>query len=135
MAIVQTLVTSAKQNALTAITTGTLKMALYTADANLDQGTAVYTTANEVVGGGYTAGGQVLTNVTVNVSDSVAYLSFDNVVWTPASFTARAALIYNASNADAALAVLDFGSDKTATTSFTVQIPANTVTSALIRFT
>src|SRR5574343_659274 len=100
MAIVQTLVTSAKQNALT----------------------AVYTTANEVVGGGYTAGGQVLTNVTVNVSDSVAYLSFDNVVWTPASFTARAALIYNASNADAALAVLDFGSDKTATTSFTVQI-------------
>lgn len=134
MAIVQTLVTSAKQNALTAITTGTLKMALYTADANLDQGTAVYTTANEVVGGGYTAGGQVLTNVTVNVSDSVAYLSFDNVVWTPASFTARAALIYNASNADAALAVLDFGSDKTATTSFTVQMPANTVTSALIRF-
>src|SRR5574343_1122440 len=122
MAIVQTLVTSAKQNALTAITTGTLKMALYTADANLDQGTAVYTTANEVVGCGYTAGGQVLTNVTVNVSDSVAYLSFDNVVWTPASFTARAALIYNASNADAALAVLDFGSDKTATTSFTVQI-------------
>ena len=93
MAIVQTLVTSAKQNALTAITTGTLKMALYTADANLDQGTTAYTTANEVVGGGYTAGGQVLTNVAVNVSDSVAYLSFDNVVWTPASFTATSALI------------------------------------------
>jgi hypothetical protein len=86
------------------------------------------------VGTGYTAGGNVVTNVTVLTSGTTAYLDFDNVVWNPANFTARGALIYNTSLGNLAVAVLDFGSDKTATTTFTVQTPANTADAALIRF-
>jgi hypothetical protein len=134
MAFDQTLTTRAKLVALQALATGTLKMALYTADANLGAGTLVYSTANEVVGTGYTAGGNVLTNVTVLASDTTAYLDFDNVVWNPANFTARGALIYNTSLSNLAVAVLDFGADKTTTTTFTVQTPANTADAALIRF-
>jgi hypothetical protein len=133
MAFDQTLTTQAKFAALQALATGTLKMALYTADADLGAGTLTYTTANEVVGTGYTAGGNVLTGVTVQQSGTTAFLDFDNVVWNPANFTARGALIYNTSLGNLAVAVLDFGADKTATTSFTVQMPANTATSALIR--
>lgn len=127
--------TQAKFDALQYLATGTLKMALYTALADLGESTSVYTTANEVVGGGYVAGGETITGVTVQKSDAVAYLDFADVVWTPASFTARGALIYNTSLGNLAIAVLDFGSDKTSTTSFTVQMPANTSTSALIRLT
>ena len=134
MAFDQTLTTQAKLVALQALATGTLKMALYTADANLGAGTLVYSTANEVVGTGYTAGGNVLTNVTVLASGTTAYLDFDNVVWNPANFTARGALIYNTSLGNLAVAVLDFGADKTTTTTFTVQTPANTADAALIRF-
>ena len=134
MAIEQTLTTQAKLIALQALSTGTLKMALYTANADLNAGTLVYTTANEVVGTGYTAGGNTLTNVTVLTSDTTAYLDFDDVVWNPAVFTARGALIYNTSLSNLAVAVLDFGADKTTTTTFTVQTPANTATAALIRF-
>jgi hypothetical protein len=108
-------------------------MALYTANADLGAGTLVYTTANEVVGTGYTAGGNVITGVTVLTSDTTAYLDFNDVVWNPAGFTARGALIYNTSLGNLAVAVLDFGADKTTTTTFTVQVPANTATSALIR--
>jgi hypothetical protein len=135
MAFDQTLTTQAKLVALQALATGTLKMALYTADADLGAGTLTYTTANEVVGTGYTAGGNVLTGVTVLTSGTTAYLDFDNVVWNPAGFTARGALIYNTSLGNLALAVLDFGADKTTTTTFTVQTPANTADAALIRFT
>ena len=134
MAFDQTLTTQAKLVALQALSTGTLKMALYTADADLGAGTLTYTTANEVVGTGYTAGGNVLTGVTVLTSGTTAYLDFDDVVWNPAGFTARGALIYNTSLGNLALAVLDFGADKTTTTTFTVQMPANTATSAIIRF-
>ena len=134
MAFDQTLTTQAKLVALQALATGTLKMALYTADADLGAGTLVYSTANEVVGAGYTAGGNVLTNVTVLASGTTAYLDFDNVVWTPANFTARGALIYNTTLGNLAVAVLDFGADKTTTTTFTVQTPANTADAALIRF-
>jgi hypothetical protein len=134
MAFDQTLTTQAKLVALQALATGTLKMALYTADANLGAGTLVYSTASEVVGTGYTAGGNVLTNVTVLTSGTTAYLDFDNVVWNPAGFTARGALIYNTSIGNLAVAVLDFGADKTTTTTFTVQTPANTADAALIRF-
>jgi hypothetical protein len=133
MAFDQTLTTQAKLVALQALSTGTLKMALYTADADLGAGTLVYTTANEVVGTGYTAGGNVITGVTVLTSDTTAYLDFNDVVWNPAGFTARGALIYNTSLGNLAVAVLDFGADKTTTTTFTVQVPANTATSALIR--
>jgi hypothetical protein len=134
MAFDQTLTTQAKLAALQALATGPLKMALYTADADLGAGTLTYTPTNEVVGTGYDAGGKPLTGVTVLTSGTTAYLDFDNVVWDPAAFTARGALIYNTSLGDLAVAVLDFGSDKTATTSFTVQLPANTVDSALLRF-
>ena len=134
MAFDQTLTTQAKLVALQALATGTLKMALYTANADLGAGTLVYTTTDEVVGTGYTAGGKVLTNVTVLTSDTTAYLDFDNVVWDPSNFTARGALIYNTSLGNLAVAVLDFGADKTTTTTFTVQTPANTPDAALIRF-
>jgi hypothetical protein len=133
MAFDQTLTTQSKLVALQALATGTLKMALYTADADLGAGTLTYTTANEVVGTGYTAGGNVITGVTVLTSGTTAYLDFDDVVWNPAGFTARGALIYNTSLGNLAVAVLDFGADKTTTTTFTVQMPANTATSALIR--
>ena len=134
MAFDQTLTTQAKLVALQALATGTLKMALYTADADLGAGTLIYSTANEVVGTGYTAGGNVVTGVTVLTSGTTAYLDFDNVVWNPANFTARGALIYNTSLGNLAVAVLDFGADKTTTTTFTVQTPANTADAALIRF-
>jgi hypothetical protein len=133
MAFDQTLTTQAKLVALQALATGTLRMALYTADADLGAGTLTYTTANEVVGTGYVAGGNTLTNVTVLTSGTTAYLDFDDVVWNPAGFTARGAIIYNTSLGNLAVAVLDFGADKTTTTTFTVQMPANTASSALIR--
>jgi hypothetical protein len=134
MSLEQTLTTQAKLIALQTLATGTLKMALYTGSANLGADTLVYTTANEIVGTGYTAGGNTLTNVTVRSSGTTVYLDFDDVVWNPAAFTTRGALIYNTSLSNLAVAVLDFGADKTTTTTFTVQTPANTATSALIRF-
>jgi hypothetical protein len=134
MSFDQTLTTQAKFIALQYLATGTLKMALYTANADLNADTLVYSTANEVVGAGYVAGGNILTGVTVVTSGTTAYLDFADTTWNPANFTARGALIYNTSLGNLAVAVLDFGADKTATTSFTVQMPANTATSALIRF-
>lgn len=134
MSIIQGLTTQAKYAALAYLAEGTLKMALYTASADLNGDTLVYTSSNEVVGTGYTAGGKSLTGVTISKSGSTAYLDFDDVTWNPASFTARCALIYNPAYGNLAVAVLDFGSDKTATTTFTVQAPANTATSAVIRF-
>ena len=134
MAFDQTLTTQAKFNALGYLAEGTLKMALYTANADLGADTLVYSTANEVVGTGYTAGGKVLTGVTVSKSGTTAYLDFTDVVWDPANFTARGALIYNTNLGNLAVAVLDFGADKTTTTTFTVQTPANTADAALIRF-
>ena len=133
MAILQTMPTEAKLQALQALATGTLKMALYTANADLGSDTLVYTSTGEVVGTGYTAGGNPLTGVTVQKSGATAFLDFDNVVWNPANFTARAALIYNTTLSNLAVCVLDFGSDKTTTTIFTVQTPANTATAALVR--
>lgn len=114
----------------------TIKMALYTASANLSQATTAYnvSTPGQVSGVGYISGGVVLTNVQVLLSGTTAYVTFDNPVWPIASFTCRGALIYNASKADRAIAVLDFGSDKTASGSFTVQLPAATATTALLRF-
>jgi hypothetical protein len=111
----------------------TIKVALYTSAADLSESTTAYSATNEITGTGYVAGGQVMTGVTVNSSVSVAYVNFSNVVWSPAQFTARGALIYNASKADRAIAVLDFGSDKSTSTTFTLSMPANTATSALIR--
>ena len=114
--------------------TDTLKLALYTAAADLSQATTAYTATGEVVGTGYTATGNTLTNVQVLLSGTTAYVTFDNPVWSGASFVCRGALIYNASEANRAIAVLDFGADKTASGTFTVQLPAATAASALLRF-
>lgn len=108
------------------------KIALYTANADLNAATLVYTTDNEVVGTGYTAGGQVLTVIPPTSSGTTAYISFNNIVWTSSSFVVRGALIYNATTL-AAVAVLDFGSDKTATGIFPVTFPTPTATTAVIR--
>ena len=118
-------------------TTQSYKIALYTGLANLDNSTTAYTTTGEVVGSGYTAGGKVLTVSQVPVGDTTnntSYVSFSNVTWNPASFTARCALIYN-STTGAAVAVLDFGSDKTNTAAgtFTVTFPTATSTTAILR--
>jgi hypothetical protein len=136
MAIEQTLTTSFKQDILLGVhdlDTDTIKMALYLATANLGAATTLYSVAGETSGTGYTAGGNTLTGVTVLTSGTTAYVDFADPTWNPANFTARGALIYNASKSNKAIAVLDFGSDKTTTTTFTVQMPANTATSALIR--
>jgi hypothetical protein len=109
------------------------KVALYTALADLSYATLIYTTVGEVVGTGYTAGGQTLTVIPPQTSDQTAYLSFVDVTWNPASFTCRGALIYN-STTNAAVAVLDFGADKSPTTSFTVTFPTNNASNAIIRF-
>ena len=136
MAFEQTLTTSFKQDILLGVhdlETDTIKMALYLATADLGAATTIYTTTGETSGTGYSAGGKTLTGVTVLTSGTTAYVDFADPSWDPAAFTARGALIYNASKSNKAIAVLDFGSDKTATTVFTVQMPANTATSALIR--
>jgi len=135
MAIVQGQTTSFKKELYQAVhdlSTDTIKMALYTGAASLNLGTTEYTTSNEVVATGYTAGGNTLTGVTVSDANYTAYVNFDNTSWT-AALTARCALIYNASKGNKSIAVIDFGSDKTSTTTFLVTMPANTSTTALIR--
>lgn len=109
------------------------KIALYDANADLNNATTAYTTTNEVSGAGYTAGGIALTpSVGSDTANNVSYITFSNVTWTPASFTCRGALIYN-STTGAAVAVLNFGSDKTSSSSFTIQFPSATSTSAILR--
>ncbi len=132
--ILQTQTTSFKKELYQGIhdlTTDTLKIALYTANADLNETTTVYTTSGEVTGGSYTAGGVTLTGITINSSGFTAYVDFADVVFN-ASVTARCALIYNFSQGNKSIAVLDFGSDKTST-NFTITMPANTATAALIR--
>ena len=115
--------------------TDTIKLALYASNATLNEDTTVYSVTDEVSGPGYSAGGVVLTGVTITVGDGVIYVSFDPAVWDPASFTAAGGLIYNASKGNKSIAVLSFGADKTATNTFTVQMPPNSSSSALLRFT
>ena len=136
MSIVQTQTTSFKAELYPGIhdlTTDVIKIALYDGNANLNADTTVYSSSNEIVYTGYTAGGKVMTGITVNISGYTAYVGFDNVTWDPGAFTARCALIYNSSKGDKSVAVLDFGSDKTTTATFTITMPANTATAALIR--
>jgi hypothetical protein len=108
------------------------KIALYTVNADLSASTTVYTTTDEVVGSGYVAGGKTLTKVTPSLSGSTAIVTFSNVTWNPASFTTRGALIYNATT-NAAVAVLNFGEDKTAANTFTVTFPTADANNAIIR--
>jgi len=110
----------------------TLKMALYTSFASLNADTTVYTTTGEITGTGYTAGGNLVTGATVNTSGYTAYVSFNNVIWTNSSLMARCALLYNVSKGNKSICVIDFGSDKSQV-NFTITMPANTSTAALIR--
>lgn len=112
----------------------TYKIALYTALADLNSQTTAYSSVNEISGTGYTAGGKVLTIIPPSSSTTAntAFVSFLPVTWNPAAFTTRGALIYN-STTNAAVCVLNFGNDKTATNSFTVQFPTANATDAILR--
>jgi len=135
MSIVQTQTTSFKKELYQAVhnlSTDSIYIALYTGNANLNEDTTVYSATNEVVATGYTAGGQALTGVAISSSDYTAYVNWANISWTGA-ITARCALIYNVTQGNKSIAVIDFGADKTSTTTFTITMPANTATTALIR--
>lgn len=114
--------------------TDVLKMALYTEDAVLGPDTTVYTTTQEISGTGYTAGGEILVNVTVSLGNGVAYASFDNPTWLATSFTTRGALIYNVTKSNKSIAVINFGSNQTTLNqNFQIQLPTNNPETALIR--
>ena len=133
--ILQTQTTSFKKELYEAVhnlSTDTIYIALYTGDANLNADTTAYSATNEVVASGYTAGGEALTGVAISSSGYTAYVNWANVSWT-AAITARCALIYNVTQGNKSIAVIDFGADKTSTTTFTITMPANTSTTALIR--
>jgi hypothetical protein len=143
MPIQQGLTNSFKQEMLQAgqnLATDTLRMALYTALSDIGSLTTVYTTANEVVGTGYVAGGVAVTGATISTDTTgpnagTVYVDFNDVAWPGANFTARGALIYNVTRSNKTVAVLDFGSDKTfSAVSNTVVMPVNSATTALIRF-
>ena len=149
MAISQTLATSFKVEILDGIhnfgvgvirastAADTFKIALYSTLATINDTTTVYTTQDEVTGTGYTAAGNTLTISQVPTSTSsetTAWLNFDNSSWTTASFSADGALIYNSTQGNKAVAVLNFGGTKTATAqTFTVTFPASTSDAAIIR--
>ena len=140
MAIQQGLTLAFKQKMLQGqvdLLADTLYIALYTSAASLDRTTSEYTAVGEVVGAGYVAGGTVLTGATImtDAGSNTVFVDFASPSWASAPFTARGALIYNSSQSNATVAVLDFGADKTANSStFTVTMPANTAATALIRF-
>lgn len=140
MAITQAMATSFKQELLTGThnftnsSGDTFKIALFTSSATLGASTTSYSTSNEVTGTGYTAGGMNLTNVTPTTSGTTAFTDFSDVTWPNSSITARGALIYNSTDSDRAVVVLDFGSDITSTNDdFTVQFPVADSSSAIIR--
>jgi hypothetical protein len=111
----------------------TYKIALYDAIATINSETTAYTTTNEITGTGYTAGGKTLApTIGSDTSNNSAYVTFANVTWSPANFTAAGALIYN-STTNASVAVLSFGGQKTASTTFTIEFPAATSTTAVLR--
>ena len=143
MSIAQTTTTSFRVELLQAVhnfDSDTFKIALYTGAANIGPDTVAYTPDGETSGPGYTVGGEVLTVSTTPTSGNnsfgapTAYISFANVAWPVAEFTARGALIYNATQSDRSVAVLDFGGDKTvAGTTFTIQFPTADANSAIVR--
>ena len=136
MSIIQTQTTSFKAELYQGIhdlTTDVIKIALYTANANLNEDTTVYSSTDEVAATGtYSLGGAQLTPITIGTSGYTAFVGFPNISWTGA-ITARCALIYNVTQGNKSIAVLDFGSDKTSVGTFTITMPANTATAALIR--
>ena len=150
MAITQAMASSFKGELLLGVhdfrvsTGDTFKLALYTSSATLGAGTTAYTTSNEVSGTNYVAGGETLTNAGVAVSSNVGFADFDDLTFSDVTITARGALIYNSTPSadgiagspvtDPAVAVLDFGADKTSTDGdFTVIFPTADATNAIIR--
>lgn len=140
MPITQAVCTSFKQQLLvgghnfTTSTGDSFKMALYVDAATLGASTTSYSATNEVSGSGYTATGQALTNVTPTTSGTTAFVDFADVTWTTSTITARGAMIYNDDNADAAVVILNFGSDRSSTAGdFTVIFPTADASNAIIR--
>lgn len=141
MAITQAMCTSFKQALLdgemdfSSDTSQTFKIALFTSSATLSAATTAYSTTNEVSGTGYTAGGNTLTiSTNPTTSGTTAYLSFSDTTWSAATLTARGALIYQSGGSNPAVAVLDFGADKTSTAGdFTIQFPTADASNAIIR--
>ena len=141
MAITQAVCTSFKQEILveghdfTATTGDTFKIALYSSSATLSASTTAYSSSNEVSASGtYTAGGGSLTAVTPTTSGTTALCDFADLSFTSATITARGALIYNSSDSNKAVAVLDFGGDKTSTSgTFTIQFPTADASNAILR--
>ena len=137
MAITQAMCTSFKTQLLGGVQdldTDTIYIALFTSSATLSAATTAYSTTNEVSGTGYTAGGNALTGAVISADGTTAIVDFDNTTWASSTITARGALIYNSSKANRAIAVLDFGSDKTSTDGdFTIQFPAADASNAILR--
>jgi hypothetical protein len=140
MAITQAMVTSFKKAILdgemdfSSDTSATYKIALFTSSATLGASTTAYATTNEVSGTGYTAGGKTLTVVAPTTSGTTAFIDFSNVTWTSATITARGALIYKSGGSNPAVAVLDFGADKTSTNGdFEIQFPTADASNAILR--
>ena len=139
MAIIQAICTVFKQDLMSPggnLAAQTLKCALYTNAASLAANTAAYITGNEISASGtnYTTGGNTLTNVAITVDGTTAIFDADNVTFPNATISAQAALLYNNSNANAAIAVLDFGGVKTSTNgTFELQFPTANATTGLIR--
>ena len=146
MAITQAMCTSFKVEMLNGIhafgttvaragtTADTMKIALYTSSATLDATTTAYSVTNETSGTGYSAGGNTLTAVSPSSSGTTAFTDFADTTWSSATITARGALIYNSTQADKSIAVLDFGADKTSTAGdFTIVFPTADASNAIIR--
>ena len=147
MAITQAMCTSFKTELLLGVhnfyngsgggsagTGATFKIALYTSSATLDAATTAYATTNETTGTGYSAGGNSLTNVTPTSSGTTAFTDFADTTFSTSTITARGALIYNSTQSDKAVAVLDFGSDKSSSSGdFTIQFPTADSSNAIIR--
>ena len=141
MAITQAMCTSFKKALLdgemdfSSDTSQAFKIALYTSSASLDASTTAYSATNEVSGTGYTAGGNTLTVVAPTTSGTTAFLDFNNTTWSTATITARGAVIYLANGStNPAVAVLDFGGDKTSTAGdFTIQFPTADASNAIVR--
>lgn len=137
MAITQCMVSTFKEELFAGVhdlDTDTIKLALFTSAATLGATTTTYSTTNEVVGTGYTAGGNTLTSPVISLDGTTAIVDFADTTWAAATLTARGAVVYNASKANRAIAVLDFGADKTSTNGdFTVSFPAAAAATAILR--
>ena len=137
MAISQAMCTQFKRDVMLGVhdlDTHTIRIALYTSSASLGAATTAYTTSNEVSGTGYTAKGPALANASVVTNSTSGCFDADDPSWTSATFTARGAMIYNDTESDLAIAILDFGGDfSVAGGTFKIVFPAQTASNAIVR--